>query len=1152
MQIIDGAPVYSATDLVGFLECEHLTNLDRAAVVGLVDRPKRTDDQLDLIAKRGLDHEHRYLETLRSEGRAIVEIERDGSGTDQGTFLRAAAADTEAAMRTGADVIYQATFFDGTWRGHADFLHRIEEPSVLGAWSYAVADTKLARKAKAGALLQMCVYSDLLEQVQGHQPPWMEVALGGSARAIERFRVDDHMAYYRRVRGRFLALLTDSPPEYPVTATYPEPVEHCGVCRWAAACATRRRHDDHLSLVAGITKRQREALEEQGIRRLDKLAVMPIPVRPAVKGLNDEPTERIREQARLQLEARAAGKVLFELLDPIEAKRGLALLPPPSPGDLFFDMEGDPFVEEGGSDGLEYLFGVIEPGTLVDGKPRFHAFWGTDRAGERQAFEAFVDLVMDRWRADPGMHIYHYGDYEPSRVKRLMGLHATREEEVDSLLRGERFVNLYRVVQQGVRVSQESYSIKKLEPLYGLHREVSLQDAGSSIVRFEQWLDSGRSRAELLELIERYNEDDCVSNLDLRTWLEARRDDVVAGGTPVPRPEPEDVEVSPELTERQAAVEALVQRLEADIPADGRTPAQQATWLVAQLIDWHRREAKALWWRFYAVQEMTDEELMEDREAIASVTYEGVTGSVKRSLIHRYRFAPQENRVRDGAEVRDPATGKVLGKIWDIDQIEGWFELTRGSSSAPHEPSAIFPFTFIDAVAQKDALMALGSWVAEHGIDEPGPWRSARDLLLRSAPRVGQVADTSLRDEQETGLAAAIRLGLALDHSVLAIQGPPGSGKTYTGSHMIVELVQAGRRVGVTANSHKVIGNLLDAVHEAATEAGVTLAIGQKPGMSGEPTCTHATAYGDNGGLAAALRSGEIQVAGGTTWVWADPQLQDSVDVLFIDEAGQLSLANTVAISGSAESLVLLGDPRQLEQPIQGAHPPGAERSALEHLLGDHQTIPPDLGLFLPDTRRLSPAICDFTSEMFYEGRLGAWVDPTGAWDQGRQRVDGDDALSGSGIRWVAVEHEGNINDAEEEADVIVRMCGELLGRTWVDAKGVTRVIDWDQILVVAPYNAQVAKLAHRLGRPDRVGTVDKFQGREAAVSIYSLTTSSADLAPRGMDFLYSANRLNVATSRARALAIVVGSPKLLDVVARTPTQMRLANALCRLVEVAG
>jgi len=270
VQSIDGRPVYAATDLVAYLACEHLTGLERAAMAGLVDRPMRDDPELDVIRRRGFEHEQRYLADLAADGRSVVTIRLDGSIEDRGEQLRAAAAETVAAMASGADVIYQATFFDGTWRGHADFLLRRDDPdrpSIWGAYHYEVADTKLARHVKSSAILQICSYVDQLERLQGVRPKWLYVALGGSAHAVERLRVDDYMAYYRSVRDRFLsAVADDQPVAFPPPGTYPDPVEHCDVCRWAAECATRRRQDDHLSLVAGISSRQRRALAERGSR----------------------------------------------------------------------------------------------------------------------------------------------------------------------------------------------------------------------------------------------------------------------------------------------------------------------------------------------------------------------------------------------------------------------------------------------------------------------------------------------------------------------------------------------------------------------------------------------------------------------------------------------------------------------------------------------------------------------------------------------------------------------------------------------------------------------------------------------------------------------------------------------------------------------
>ena len=397
--------------------------------------------------------------------------------------------------RRAPDVIYQATFFDGTWRGHADFLLRVESPdrpSRFGPYHYEVADTKLARHVKASAVLQICTYVELLTGIQGIEPEWMHVALGGSARAVERLRVDDYMAYYRAAKARFLAALADPTTlAFPSATTYPEPVDHCDVCRWAIECRKRRRDDDHLSLVAGISARQRRALADRGITTLEDLGRLPLPVTPKIEGTSEQALVRVREQARIQLEGRLANAPRHELLLPapgeaIDPERGLATLPEPSKGDLFFDIEGDPFAFE---DGLTISSASSRPTARS-------AFWSRDETGafsldaERAAFERFIDFVMERLERDPALHVYHYAPYEPTALKRLMGRYGTREIEVDRLLRGGVLVDLLRAVRQGVRASVESYSIKKMEQFY-FERDIDLRDAGSSIVAFEQWLELG-------------------------------------------------------------------------------------------------------------------------------------------------------------------------------------------------------------------------------------------------------------------------------------------------------------------------------------------------------------------------------------------------------------------------------------------------------------------------------------------------------------------------------------------------------------------------------------------------------------------------------------------------------------------------------------
>jgi uncharacterized protein len=1177
MQLIDGQPVFSATDLVGYLACEHLTALERAALAGLVQRPVREDRELDVIRKRGFQHEARYLADLAGAHRVVVEVARDDEA-DRGDEIRRQAAETLAAMASGADVIYQATFFDGRWLGYADFLLRVESPerpSVWGPFHYEVADTKLARHVKAGAVLQMCSYVEQLERLQRVRPELMKVVLGGSAHETAALRVDDYMAYYRAAKDRFEATMLDgAPAAYPPTGTYPEPVEHCDVCRWAELCAVRRREDDHLSLVAGITARQRKALSARELDTVTRLAAAPIPFDPPLDGSSAASVERVREQARIQVEGRGLKKPIHELLVPppgaaIDAERGLAILPEPDSGDLFLDLEGDPYALE---DGVDYLFG------LMDTSGEFTAIWSFDPdrpgdvtlAGEKRAFEELIDLICARLEAHPGMHVYHYAAYEPTALKRLMGRHATREEAVDRLLRGGVLVDLYRAVRQGLRASVESYSIKKIEALYDFTRSEGLRDAGSSIVEFETWLELGegeRPASEILTSIAAYNRDDVLSTLRLRGWLEVQRGRLAEQtGLPVPRPAPRSGDAPEQLREADEHVQEVAERLTAGVPDDPaeRQPEQHATWLLAQLLSWHRREAKVAFWEFFNRLGMDLPELMADKAAIGPLEVVGPVGGpylpTPRARYARqrwrYRFAPQDYDIGPLSELYDPRLyreqpaaqwreWKVRGELIGVDEAAATLDIAWPADAAPSHPEALIPLNIIRDVDQRAALLRLGEWVAEHGIDAHGPWQAARRVLLRRPPSMGQDPGAPLRQPGETELDAACRLVELLDEDPLAIQGPPGSGKTYAGAHMIARLLASGKRVGIAANSHKVISNLLATVLEYAGDADVRAV--QRANDEGSAVADPRVRVAKNNGeVLAGLADGTFNLAAGTSWLWSPEGLSDSVDVLFVDEAGQVSLANVLAMAGATRSIVLLGDPQQLDQPLQGSHPPGADRSALAHLLGPHDAMPDDLGLFLARTWRLHPSITTFTSSAFYEDKLASRDGLE------RQQLQGPAPLRGAGLRLLPVDHVGSESESPEEARVVAAMVRTLVesGSTWIDRDGKECPLRYGDVLIVAPFNAQVGAIARELPEA-RVGTVDKFQGQEAPISIYSMTSSSAEDAPRGMTFLYSRNRLNVATSRARCIAVVVASPALLRVRARTPEQMRLANALCQFAELA-
>lgn len=1140
--------MFSPTSIADFLACRHLTALNRAAKAGQIQRPMFADPGLDLLIKLGLAHEEAYLRKLEEQGLQIVTISIDTwrvetverAGDVKRTSWAEAASRTIEAMQAGVDVIYQASFLNGQWYGRADFLRRVEKPSALGDWSYEVVETKLARSTKARAIIQLCFYSDLVAEIQGVLPDYMHVVLGGSAQP-EQFAVQRYLAYFRKIRKDFEEGYAAN------TATYPEPVDHCRICAWTTVCDQRWREDDHLSLVANITRSQRKALVEYRINTVVQLGALILPPEPKIEGVGDRALFTIHEQARLQVQRRVEGRHVYDFLVPPEAEKGLCSLPPPAPGDMFLDFEGDPFSFD---QGLEYLFGVV---TLDENKqPLYSAAWALNQAEEKRAFESFIAMVMDRRKRYPAMHIYHYGAYEKTALKHMAGRHGVGGDEVDELLRGEVLVDLFRAIRQGLRASVESYSIKKLEPLYRFEREVQLVDANIALTTFQAVLAFGPGEEDISEIrnaIQGYNRDDCISTLRLRDWLEERRRELeVSSGVDLPRPTPKESEPTKDLSAYLQQVRAVSERLTASLPDDEEkwTNEQRACWLLAQLLEWHRREEKSAWWEYFRLCELTDDQLLEDRSAMGGLVYEGEVGQIKKSLIHRYRLPLQDHAIDRARSIDDPKTQDSAGTLEAINERELTIDIKRGIRSLTPHPTALIPNDIFNTNEMRESLLRLGSWVADNGFGGAGAYQAARDLLLRQSPRLREGA--LITDFSGFALVDAARLiGLRLDHTVLPIQGPPGSGKTYTGARMIVELVRTGKKVGITAVSHKVISNLLDATCEAAGEAKVELKIIQK--CDGDDGCDNplVKVAKDNPEVVNALADGEAQIAAGTVWLWSRSEMANAVDVLFVDEAGQMSLANVLAAAQSTSNIVLLGDPQQLDQPQRGVHPPGAEASALSHLLNGRATIGEDQGLFLAESWRLHPDICEFTSQVFYDKRL------TARPENAQQRINTPGLLGGTGLRFAPVGHFGNQSDAPEEVERIAEVVEKLFHdrTTWTDKEGRTCPLELKDILIVAPYNAQVALLARRLRPGARVGTVDKFQGQEAPIVFYSMTTSTPEDAPRGMEFLYSSNRLNVATSRAQCVTVLVASPALFDVQCKTPRQIELANAFCRYLEMA-
>lgn len=1164
--------VWSASDLKAAAECEFAWLRAIDAKIGRIEAvPDPEDATLERAAALGTAHELRVLDDYRHRfGSAVREI--PAARSSDAAALAEAVRLTDAALADPtAEVVYQAAFATGEFVGFADFLVREPDGGDGGPRPWIVQDTKLARRARVTALMQLAAYVDQLDRLGVARSDEVQLLLGDGGTSTHR--VDDLLPVFALRRTRLRVLIADRRVDLgaagPVVP-WGDPrgdlaVVACGRC---ATCEIEVVAHRDLLLVAGMRPVQRDRLQSGGIPTIDALATAPAPP----QGMSVDTFVSLRTQARLQLESPAGDGVGGEHVVPtfeVVAPKALGVLPRPDHGDLFFDFEGDPLYTEGDREqwGIDYLFG------WVDTRERYGALWAHTFDEERAALERFLDMVTVRREQFPDMHIYHYAPYEPTHLLTMAARYGVRESDVDRLLRDGVFVDLYPMVRRALRVGSRSYSIKKLEPLYmgDEVRTSDVQRGDDSIVKYVEaraLAADGEAEAaqRVLDDLADYNRYDCVSTRRLRDWLVERARE--GGAMPARGAEPDEQAYEP--SPRATALQRWA--------ADAAEPDATALRLAAAAIDYYPREEKTYWATHFlrlrepvSIWEDTRDVIVVDaarsrvvadwhiaesgrgaERRLVEVRGEVAPGSrltvdaepfavydlpapfpleVRPRWIHGARRVTVREVLDDGAIIEEVA---VDGATWDT------FPLAL---TPPAPPRAGNQQKSIDAWA--DAVVAAAPTLPE------GP---AADILRRRPPRTrsGSLAPVTAVDggAGDDEVAAIARSVADLDHSYLAVQGPPGTGKTYVGSHVIARLVaERGYRVGVVAQSHATVEHMLDQVIAAGVPAA---RVGKAPK---DPGAEHSfTVLPKNGVPAfAAENTAHGFVVGGTAWDFSHEGRipRGSLDLLVIDEAGQFSLASTIAVSLASARLLLLGDPQQLPQVSQGTHPEPVDTSALGWVIDGAEVVPPEFGYFLARTRRMHPAVAGPVSRLSYEGRLAAH--PSTALR----------TLAGvePGLHPVEVRHRGNATASPEEAAAVVDLVTDLVGREWVGADGgagddavihAPRPLRADDIIVITPYNAQQVAVEEALagaGYADvPVGTVDRFQGKEAVVAILSLAASSGREAPRGLEFLLLRNRINVAISRAMQAAYVLYAPSLLDDLPRTPEGVARLSAFARLV----
>ena len=1135
-------------------------------------RPESTALQEQLFAD-GLRHEEVLITKLKKKGFQVAQLPGHQNERD---YLA-----TKQAMADGYDFIWQASLQNEEMRGSADLLRKIEGSSPFGHWSYRPIECKLASTTKTTFLIQACAYCELLTPILGERPHSFELYLGGGK--FKEFAADKFWAWYELLRQRYRDFRVNfDPNQVPIDT----PGEHGS---WAAFIEERLEASRDLVLVAKMRQTQRLKLIKADIHTIDDLAALPEGSK--VQGLSPEALNDLREQAKLQVSPKGPDQKPNFIVKKIVEGKGLTILPRTDQGDIWFDLEGVQDTVLGSQ--LEYLIGACYQNES-DGESIYKAWWAHTPLEEKKAFEQWVEWVEERRRQYPGLRIYHYGNYEKGAIRRLAQQHSTKEMIVDQWLRSELLVDLLPVVTGAIVLGEDSYSLKKVEKLYMDHRDADVKTAGDSVVAYRNWAASGEPNipgqapeaSPQLQTIEDYNREDCESTVLLHQWLVNLRKEQGLPEEPLEPLLEEDVperiyplevlshELLEELPEQYKAVSSSGVE---DEPREINQPGNRGvSWrvqrLLGHLLPFHHREAKVSWWTYFDRKEKAasnSDELLEDSEVIEGAIWqksESEQSARTGADYHYFKFnSTQDLKLYSSVDGTSRLTVEIASSGLKLEAVEvdgdlgevtlkyPWRKKAKRLEEGEEEGVPKGPCTLIKVPADiakplRDRLeLQAHEWIHSN---QPIP--TAIQQLLERHSVEGLVELNQQVSQTPQSLPAVLADFLdEKPEQAIALQGPPGTGKSTVTGKLIAELVKREKRIAISSNSNQAINNLLLKTKATCEKEGLYNLIVKCTSQREDPQLSGS---GIELTPSASITMGE-SVVGGTTWALSRPEMTNAFDVLVIDEAGQMSLANLLVMARCAKSILLVGDQQQLSQPTKADHPGESGYSCLEYLMEGANVVPADKGIFLATSWRMEPSITDVVSELFYDKRLQAnQANAVNSieWNKPCLNRKGQ-PLPNQGLVFESVEHYGCSVKSTEEIDRIEQIVDALLGGRYRHAQGdgeQSGVITAKDILVTAPYNVQVNRLEQRLDGKAKVGTVDRFQGQEAAVAIHSLTASSGDEAPRGIDFLLEPNRLNVAISRAQCLSIVIGSPGLATGLINTVDEAEQVNRLCRLMQL--
>lgn len=1114
-----GKNLYTPTNFKNYLHCKYkIFNEYYEDKLGIKRKEISKSDRL--LFEKGDQFEEDYFKKLKKEYSKVIDIKNHKESKED------RAKKTINCMKEGYEVIRGGYFYDEKqkWNGESDFLIINKNiKSKLGSYSYEVVDTKNTTHVKTEHIFQITIYEDLLKKIQGISNKNFYVVLKGMKKeAVQLDKVIEFVSMHKSKYENFIKNEIDD--------TKSEKCSHCTRCEWQNVCKKIWEDEDSLDLMPDLRRETKKKLQKFGIKTIKKLSELD--ENKELKGITLETSKKFITFAKLRKKEEASKKPEFKRIkDQPDLVKGLKLLPKPSKSDLFFDIESvkDHVV----SGGLQYLFGIYYE---ESGKKKYKAFWSHNHEEEKNNLIKLFDFFEVHFKKYPDSFIYHYAPYELTALDGLTSKYDVKSDEFVKYKNLQKFIDLFKISKQTFFAS-DGYSIKDLEKYYNFKRTSEITNGEESENFYIDWLETGDQK--YLDQIQKYNEEDVQSTFQLHQWLLGFKEK----DTPWFEPEIKKLDLRKREIDMRDNKEKLKKlKNKEKILID----------TLSDILGFYYRANKPKYYRFFERKYLDDEELVEDVECLGNMRRVGEITDIKESKLYTYEYDEQDTKIKKGDQI-DIANNLLFGYperagvVHEHDLEKKIIKIKKGlrSSKAPLPntlsvgPSEPVGIKYLEECATR---------FVNNLVDNKKTCSALKSILKKETPKINGIKSGEKIIKTNDFDKEIPQVISRLSESYIYIQGPPGTGKTQAGARSILELLKKGKRVGITANSHKVIHNLLDRTILFAKEDKFEFkGIKKHDDLKEDTIYEHPwiLSTGENIDFKTCYESNDTLLYAGTKYLFCRDFNDDQLDFIFIDEASQFTVADMVSVGQSAKNIILIGDQNQLGNPTEGSHAGDSAKSILKFLLDDLEVIPEDKGIFLNTTYRMHPNINSFVSDNFYEGKLICHKDNV----KRSINLSKSKKIKNEGIFYIQADHQGDSQKSTVEADLIDDLITQFTGKDFYNEKGEKRTISKNDILVVSPYNIQTNYLISRFSKLARIGTIDKFQGQQGSITIVSMTSSDPDCLPRNLDFLFDKNRLNVSISRSQLISIVIFNPRLLDTYPRNTEQLVLLNNFCKLLK---